>query len=97
MQVCTSQAPCIVVVQLPAPGDEIEHLFGESFDLCFRPVAVNFDQIEMRQAIDQPGRRHLTNAPEIIGVDLIDIATGELPGAVRNAVEHLIVAFQVMH
>ena len=68
-----------------------------AFDFRLRPVAVNLDQIEMRQAIDQASRRDLADAPEIIGVNLIDVSTGKLFGAGRHAVEHLVVAFQVVH
>ena len=60
-------------------------------------MAVDLDQVEMRQAIDQAGRGDLANAPKIIGVNLVDLATDKLFGAGRDAVEHLIVAIEVMN
>src|SRR5438270_4782070 len=59
-------------------------------------MAVDLDQIQMRQAIDQASRSDVADAPKIIGVNIVDVATGELFGAGGDAVEHLIGAIEVM-
>ena len=59
-------------------------------------MSVNLDQVQMRQAIDEAGCRHLANATKIIDVDLIDVATSKLLRTGRHAVEHLIGAVEVM-
>ena len=51
----------------------------------------------MRQAIDQPSPGHFPNAAKIIGVNLVDIASGKLFRASRDAVEHLIGPVQVVN
>ena len=53
-------------------------------------MAVDFDEIHMRQAIDQPAGRHLAHASKVICVDLIDRAPCKLRRALRDAVEHLV-------
>src|SRR5205085_5314728 len=58
-------------------GNEIERLRDEICDRRFRPMTVDLDKIEMRQAIDQAAARYLANPPKIIGIDLVDIAPGE--------------------
>ena len=60
-------------------------------------MAVDFDKIEMRQAIDQPSRSDFTDAAKVIGIKGIDIASLELLGTDRNAVEHLIPAIEEMN
>ena len=50
----------------------------------------------MRQAIDQPARRHFADPPKIIGVDVIDIAPGELLRALGHTIEHLISPVEVV-
>src|SRR4051794_18707463 len=51
----------------------------------------------MGKAIDQTARRHFANTPKVIGIDLVDVAAFELCGAIRHAIEHLIVAIQKMN
>jgi hypothetical protein len=60
-------------------------------------MAMDLDQIEMRQTIDQTRRGDLANPPEIIGINLVDIATGELFSAGRDAVEHLIGPIEIVN
>ena len=43
-------------------------------------MSVNLDQVQMRHAIDEAGRRHLANATKIISVNFIDVAIGKLRG-----------------
>ena len=59
-------------------------------------MPVDLDEIEMRQAINQTGVRDLANAPKIIGIDLVEIAPGELFRADWHAVEHLVHPIQKM-
>ncbi|PYJ86077.1 MAG: hypothetical protein DME70_08680 [Verrucomicrobia bacterium] len=59
-------------------------------------MTVDLDQIQMRQAIDQASRSDLADAPKIIGVNIVDLATGELFGAGGDVVEHLVGAIEVM-
>jgi hypothetical protein len=79
-----------------ARGDQIESFGDQISDRRSRAVPVDFDQVEMRETIDQTRRGNLADATKIIGVYLVDIATGELFSAGRNAVEHLIGAVEVM-
>ena len=73
-----------------AGGNEVEGFADEICNGRIRPVAVDLDEVEMRKAIDQAARGDLADAAKIIGVDVVDIAAGELFGAGRDAVEHLI-------
>jgi hypothetical protein len=59
-------------------------------------MPVDFDQVEMREAIDQTRFRDLAKSMKIIRVNLVDVAAGKLFGAGRNAVEHLVGAIEVM-
>ena len=59
-------------------------------------MAVDLDQVEMRQAIDQARRGDLAEAAKIIGVNLVDLAAGELFGAGRDGVEHLIGTIEIV-
>src|SRR6478672_2892611 len=77
--------------------DEVERITHQPINLRFRPVAVYLDQVEMRKTIDQSARRDFADATKVICVNLIDISPNELRGARRHAVEHLIIAIQVMH
>src|SRR6266403_1065853 len=61
-----------------APSDETQRLGHEIADRRFRTMAVDLDQVEMRQAIDQARRGDLANTPKIIGVNLVDVAAGKL-------------------
>jgi hypothetical protein len=60
-------------------------------------MTVDLDQVEVRQTIDQAGRDNLADPAKIIGVDIVDVAAGELFGAGRDFVEHLIGAIEVMN
>ncbi len=60
-------------------------------------MTVDFDQIQMGKAIDQPRRGHFADTVKIILVNRVDIPAIELPGAIRHAVEHLIGAIKEMN
>ena len=57
---------------------------------------MDFHQIQVRDAIDQSGRHHFTDALKIIGVQFIDVAPGELLRAIWYAIEHLISVAEVV-
>lgn len=79
-----------------ARGDEIEGLGNKVANRRLRTMPVDLDEVEMRQAIDQPGRGDLADAAKVIGVNVVDVAPGELLGAIGDLVEHLVAAFEVM-
>ena len=79
-----------------ARGDQIERRGNEVLDRRLRAMAMNLDEVEMGETIDQARRGDLANAAKIIRVNFIDIAFGELFGASRHAVEHLIGAVEIM-
>ncbi len=79
----------------PARSNRLQQRFDQSEHVARRPVSVNFDQIEMRQAVDHAGLGQPLHAPEIIGVDLIDGAALEL-GFLSAGIEHL-GRVEVMH
>ena len=59
---------------------------------------MDFDQIEMRQTIDQAARSNFANPSKIIGVNLVDVAADKLsPRQPGTAVEHLRRIIQVMN
>ena len=76
--------------------NEIERFINDRADVAAWAMAVDFDEIEMRQAIDQPARRHFADPPKIIGVHVIDIASRKLLCALGHAIEHLIIAAEVV-
>src|SRR4051812_40084163 len=59
-------------------------------------MAVDLDEIEVRQAIDHPGRGNLADAAKVIGVDFVDRPAVELFGAGGNAIEHLIWPLEIV-
>src|SRR5207244_5179083 len=77
--------------------NKIECLAQQTADLCARPVTVDFDQVQMGEAIDQPRRCYFANAAKVIGVNRVDTPAFELRGAIRHAVEHLIGAIKEMN
>jgi hypothetical protein len=62
----------------PPSANNRECLLNQRGDHRSRAMPVDFHKIEMRQAIDQPAFRNRAHAAEIVGVDFIDVATGEL-------------------
>jgi len=60
-------------------------------------MTVDFDQIQMSEAIDQPRRCYFTDTAKIIGVNRVDTPAFKLRGAIRHAVEHLIGASKEMN
>ena len=77
--------------------DEIERFGRERFNIGVRTMAVNLDQVQMCETIDEPGRGNFAHAAKVIRVDGVDVAIDKLRRARRHAVEHLIVAFEVMN
>src|SRR3954464_2108358 len=69
--------------------DNVQGLLCKLGDGSIRPMAVDFDQVEVRQAIDQSAGRDISNAFEVIAINGINIAAFELDGAARNGIEHL--------
>jgi hypothetical protein len=53
-------------------------------------MTMDFYEVKVSEAIDQPGGGNFADTPKIICVNGIDISAAELPGAGRHAVEHLI-------
>src|SRR5437764_12271830 len=82
--------------QIPR-ANNIERFRHNRINICLWTMAVDFDKIEMRQAIDQPSRSDFADAAKVIGIKGIDIASLELLGTDRNAVEHLITAIEEMN
>ena len=58
---------------------------------------MNFHQIEVGQAINQPTLGQLVDTPKITRVNLIDIAVCELSGSSGHVVEHLISSIEVVN
>src|ERR1044071_7624400 len=77
--------------------NEIECLIDQTANLCAWPMTVDFDQIQMGEAINQPRRCYFADTAKIIGVHRIDIPAFELRGAIRYAVDHLIGAIKEMN
>src|SRR2546423_11149803 len=79
-----------------ARTNEFESLVRDLIDLAPRPMAVNFNEIQMREAVDQTACRDFAHPTKIIGVEIVDVTSFELRGAGRNAVEHLHRIIEVM-
>src|SRR4051794_10531830 len=77
--------------------DKRERSFRYLDDGAPRTMAMDLHQVEMRKTIDNSSRRHVADAPKIIGVNVIDIAPGKLLRAFRHRVEHLVRPIEVMH
>ena len=80
-----------------APSNEIERLRNEIADRRGWAMAVDLDQVEMGQAIDEAARGNLADAAKIIRIDSVDVAADELSGASRHAVEHLVWSIEVVN
>src|SRR5206468_6321660 len=76
--------------------NEIERFVDNSVDLHIGSMTVDFDKVEMGEAIDQPSRGYFTDPAKVISVNCVDIAALELLGASRDAVEHPIGAIEEM-
>src|SRR2546423_4579159 len=79
-----------------ARGDRVERFSDEIANRRRRSVAVDLDQVEMRQTIDEASRGDLADAAKVIGVNVVDLAIAKLFGAVRHAVEHLVGPVEIM-
>src|SRR5437870_7623579 len=60
-------------------------------------MTVEFDEIQMGEAIDQPRRCDFADTAKIIGVNCVHTLPFELRSAVRHAVEHLIRTIEEMN
>src|SRR4051812_17377223 len=58
--------------------DQVERFTDEIVNRRLWSIAVDLDQVEMRQAIDKPARGDLANPAKIIAVDFVDVATAKL-------------------
>src|SRR5438093_1726488 len=79
-----------------ARSNEIKRFANDGVDLSVWPMAMDFYEVDMSEAIDQPSRGNFADTLKIIRVNYIDISAIELPGAGRHAVEHLIRAVEEM-
>ena len=77
-----------------ARTNEIERFADDCVNLRIWPMTMDFDEVEMSKAVDEPNRRYFADAAKIIIVNGINIAPFELISAHRDAVEHLIVAIK---
>src|SRR5437879_13091589 len=77
--------------------NKIECFAQQTAGPCARPMTVDFDQIQMSEAIDQLRRCYFADTAKIIGVNRVDTPAFKLRGAVRHAVEHLISAIKEMN
>src|SRR5205809_167875 len=60
-------------------------------------MTMDFNEIEMGEAIDQTRSCYFSDTTKIIGVHHVDIAAFELRRAIRHAVEHLIGVIEEMN
>ena len=77
-----------------ARTNEIERFADDCVNLRIWPMTMDFDEVEMSKAVDEPNRRYFADAAKVIIVNGINIAPFELLSAHRDAVEHLIVAIK---
>src|SRR5436305_6097388 len=55
-------------------ADKIECFVYDYANIAARPVAVDLDEIEVRQAINEARAGNVANPPKIIFVDFVDVA-----------------------
>ena len=79
-----------------AQANEVKRFTDDRVDLPMRSMTMDFDEIQMGEAIDQPSRCHFADTAKVIGVNSINIASVELLGASRDTVEHLVAAIEEM-
>src|SRR6266498_1197032 len=77
--------------------NQIERFIDQTADLSTQPMTMDFNEIEMGEAINQPGRCDFADTSKIICIYSVDITALELRGAIRHAVEHLIGAVEEMN
>src|SRR6476619_3400687 len=77
--------------------NEIKRFIDQGAYLCARPMTMDFNEIQMGETIDQPGRCYFPDTTKITGVNCVDVLALELLGTIRHAVEHLIGAIEKMH
>lgn len=78
-------------------ANKVEGFINQTADLSVRPMTMDFDQIQMGEAINQTRRGYLTDTAKVIGVNRVDIPAFKLRGPIRHGVEHLIGAIKEMH
>ena len=78
-------------------ANKIECFINQTADLSAGPMTVDFNQIQMGKAINQPRRCDFAYTAKIIGVNRVDTPACELRGPIRHAVEHLIGAIEEMN
>ena len=74
--------------------NKIECLVRQARNICTRPVTMDLDEIKVSKTIDQSRRRNFADPSKVICIDRIDIPAFELRGAIRYAVEHLVIAIE---
>src|SRR6266513_860122 len=79
-----------------AQANEVERFTDDCVHLHMRSMTMDFDEIQMGEAIDQPSRCYFADTAKVIGVNCSNIASVELLGASRDTVEHLVVAIEEM-
>ena len=60
-------------------------------------MAMDLDQIEVRQTVDKAGRGNSANPLKVIGVNFINITADKLFRAIGDAIEHLTRILEVMN
>src|SRR5438552_13138417 len=73
-----------------AQTDQVERFDGDCVNLRRRSMSMDFNEIEVSEAIDKPSRRHFADAAKVIRINAVNIASLKLLGAGRDAVEHLV-------
>ena len=80
-----------------ARPNKIEGLIHDRSNIAARAMAMDFDKIEMRQAINQTRCGDLANTAKVVFINFVDVAPNKLFRAVGHAVEHLLRIVQVMN
>src|SRR5437667_9653558 len=75
-------------------ADQIKRFIDNRIDFSVRSMAVDFNQVEMGQTIEQPGDGDLADTPKIIGIQVVDVVSAEVRRAGRNGAEHLVGAIE---
>src|SRR5262249_41876204 len=78
----------------PAATNKIERLVRQALNIGTWPVTMDLDEIEVSKTIDQSRRCNFADTAKVICIDRIDIPPFELRSAVRDAVEHLVIAIE---
>src|ERR1043166_3089348 len=79
-----------------ARPNEVQCFIHDRPNIAARPMTMDLYQVQVRQTIDQTGRRDFPDPPKVILIDLVDVTPDELLSAIRTAVEHLVGIIKVM-